>query len=92
MKKLGLLFLFFALFFMTSTVCYAIKEYKIEINYKNEFFIIDGKKFTAHNSYCYGMDEGDTVIFTKGGPDTYCYTAEIINLRTKKDCKLNCLD
>jgi hypothetical protein len=62
--------------------------HEIEVAHNDELFIINGAKFEAQ-TYCFGMEEGDPVIFIEGNP-LACAWAEIINLRTKNRCKLWC--
>lgn len=67
----------------------AATEYEIEVSHNDELFIINGEKFEAQ-TYCFNMEEGDKVIFLEGSPYGACATAEILNLRTKKICKVWC--
>ena len=67
----------------------AATEYVIEVSHNDELFIINGEKFEAQ-TYCFGMEEGDKVIFLEGSPYGACASAEILNLRTKKICKVWC--
>ena len=64
-------------------------SYEIEVSHNDELFIINGEKYAAQ-TYCFGFNEGDQVIFLEGSPYGACATAEILNLRNKKTCKVWC--
>lgn len=83
MKKIA----FFLL--LLSSIAHASDKYYIEVSKNDEFFIINGEKFSAQ-TYCYNMEEGDAVIFIEGSPYGACSTAEILNLRTNNTCRLWC--
>lgn len=68
---------------------YAATEYEIEVSHNDELFIINGEKYEAQ-TYCFNMEEGDKVIFIEGSAFGACASAEILNLRTKKICKVWC--
>lgn len=68
---------------------YAATEYDIEVAHNDELFIINGERYEAQ-TYCFDMEEGDKVIFIEGSADGACASAEILNLRTKKICKVWC--
>ena len=86
MKKIITLF---SLLFLLTTTAKAETVYYIEVSHDDEFFIINGEKYSAQ-TYCFDMEEDDPVIFIEGSPWGACATAEIINLRTKQICKLWC--
>jgi hypothetical protein len=65
------------------------RSYVIEVSYNDEFFIINGEKFKAR-TYCFSMNEGDRVIFLSGSPRGACSSAEVLNLRTQRTCRLWC--
>lgn len=77
-----------ALLAVTCTVN-AATEYEIEVSHNDELFIINGETFEAQ-TYCFNMEEGDKVIFIEGSEYGACASAEILNLRTKKVCKVWC--
>ncbi len=66
--------------------------YVIEIAHNDEFFIINGEKFSAQ-TYCFasdGFDQGDYVVFLDGSPLGACATATIANPLTGETCELWC--
>lgn len=63
--------------------------YEIEVSHNDELFVINGEKYEA-KTYCFGMEEGDQVIFLSGSPYCACASAELLNLRTKKTCGVWC--
>lgn len=85
MKKLILLLV--GLFICVMT--YAAQKYYIEHSVNDETFIINGEVFKA-KTYCFGMNEGDAVIFIEGSPNGVCVSAKIYNLRTEKTCNVWC--
>lgn len=64
-------------------------SYTIEVSHNDELFIINGEKFEA-KTYCFNMRKGDRVIFLKGSAFGACASAEILNLRTEKICRVWC--
>src|SRR6476646_10817199 len=40
-------------------------SYRVEVSHNDEVFIINGEKFEAQ-TYCFDMEEGDSVIFIDG--------------------------
>jgi hypothetical protein len=66
-----------------------LDTFYIEVSHDDEFFIINGEKFEA-KSYCYGMDEGDEVIFLDGSPTGACASATLLNLSTDERCDVWC--
>ena len=80
----------FVLFVALITLAaYAASEYEIESSDNDEIFIINGEKYKA-KTYCSGMETGDKVVFTQGNAFGTCTSAEILNLRTQKSCKVWC--
>jgi hypothetical protein len=69
--------------------CFAYSSYKIEVSHNDEFFLINGEKYKA-KLYCFGMEEGDEVIFLSGRPNGVCVSAEIFNMRSKETCRVWC--
>jgi len=65
------------------------REYPVEVSHDDELFIINGERFEAR-TYCFGVNEGDRVIFLEGSPYGACVSAEFLNLRTDKVCKVWC--
>ena len=63
--------------------------YEIEVSHNDELFVINGEKYEA-KTYCFGMEEGDQVIFLSGSPYGACASAELLNLRTKNRCGVWC--
>ena len=82
-------YLFSLLFSIITLSAYAATEYEIEVSHNDELFIINGEKYEA-KTYCFNMEEGDKVIFLSGSAFGACASAEILNLRTKKTCKVWC--
>lgn len=78
-----------AILFAIACTASAATEYEIEVSHNDELFIINGEKFEA-KSYCFGMEEGDRVIFLEGSPYGACASAELLNMRTKKVCRVWC--
>ncbi len=64
-------------------------SYEIEVSHNDELFVINGEKFEA-KTYCFNMDEGDSVIFIEGSALGACASATLINLRTKDKCEVWC--
>jgi hypothetical protein len=64
-------------------------SYEIEVSHNDELFVINGEKFEA-KTYCFDMDEGDSVIFIDGSSLGACASATLINLRTKQKCEVWC--
>ncbi|MDR1459456.1 MAG: hypothetical protein LBI60_04515 [Bacteroidales bacterium] len=62
--------------------------YFIEASVNDEKFIIDGELYEA-KSYCFGMEEGDRVMFVDGTPG-FCTSAVIFNTRTRQTCDVWC--
>jgi hypothetical protein len=67
----------------------AATEYEIEVSHNDELFIINGEKYEAQ-TYCFGMEEGDSVIFIEGSEYGACATAKLLNLRTRDICEVWC--
>ena len=72
-----------------SSITSATTSYVIEVSHNDDFFIINGEKFTA-KTYCFNMEEGDRVIFIEGSPLGVCVSATVVNLRTRNTCSLWC--
>lgn len=68
---------------------FAATRYYVEKSIDDEVFIINGEVFKAQ-TYCFGILEGDVVVFTEGSPFGACAFAEFINLRTKDICRVWC--
>ena len=81
------------LFTVVSTLListgHAASKYEIEVSHNDELFVINGEKYEA-KTYCFNMEEGDKVIFIKGSALGACASAEVLNLRTNKVCKVWC--
>ncbi|CAG4967944.1 hypothetical protein [Novilysobacter luteus] len=88
MKKISRWLAVSALLVVTGTVS-AATEYEIEVAHDDELFIINGEKYEA-KTYCFDMEEGDSVIFIEGSAYGACASAEILNLRTKEVCEVWC--
>lgn len=86
MRKLILTAIAITIFAKAS---YAINSYFIEIAHDDEFFVINGEKFSA-KTYCMGWQEGDQVIFTEGSPFGACASAELFNLNREEKCEVWC--
>lgn len=68
---------------------YGKPTYVIEVSHNDELFIINGEKYEAQ-TYCFGFEEGDKVIFLKGSPFGACASAKILDLRNNRECRLWC--
>lgn len=64
-------------------------SYEIEVSHNDELFVINGEKFEAQ-TYCFNMEEGDSVIFLDGSPLGACASATLLNLRTRDKCQVWC--
>lgn len=67
----------------------ALDQYRIEVSHNDELFIINGEKFEA-TTYCFGMEEGDPVVFLEGSPYGVCVSAKLLNMRTRQMCDVWC--
>ena len=65
------------------------RSYPIEYSFNDELFIINGEKFKAR-TYCFGMYEGDEVIFIEGSELGVCVSAELLNKRSGDECSVWC--
>lgn len=63
--------------------------YTIQASVDDETFVINGEVFKA-KTYCFNMERGDKVIFLSGSPLGACASAELLNLRTEKVCRVWC--
>ncbi|WP_413189875.1 hypothetical protein [Psychrobacter sp. AT9] len=73
-----------------STSAMAASTYEIEaINNREDKLVINSEVFEAQ-TYCYGFDEGDEVIFIEGDANAVCASAEILNTKNKNTCRLWC--
>ncbi len=61
--------------------------YIIEASRNDETFVINGEIFKA-KTYCFNMEKGDKVIFVSGSPSGASSSAELLNLRTGKVCRV----
>ena len=90
--KSHIIFMVALVSFLTLVMAYetsAVDSYVVEVAHNDEMFIINGEKFEAM-SYCFNMQEGDSVVFLNGSPLGACATAELLNLRTKDVCSVFC--
>lgn len=67
----------------------AQQGYVVELSHNDELFVINGSRYEAR-TYCFDIQEGDRVIFTEGSAFGACVSAEFVNLRTSKTCKVWC--
>ena len=65
------------------------KIFTIEAATDDSTFVINGDVFTA-KLYCFGFDEGDSVIFTEGRPGAICLSAKFVSLVNGKSCEVWC--
>jgi hypothetical protein len=72
---------------LLTTPCFAASEYVVEVAHNDEFFIINGEKFSA-KTYCMHLNQGDRVIFTDGSPSGLSISATVYDLNTKEECDL----
>jgi hypothetical protein len=63
--------------------------FMIEASVNDESFVINGSLFKA-KTYCFGLDEGDSVLFLEGSASGACASAKILNLRRKETCEVWC--
>jgi hypothetical protein len=73
----------------TTLVSAQTRQYEIQVSHNDELFIINGEKFVA-KTYCFNMQKGDKVIFISGRPSGACVSAELLNLRTDRVCRVWC--
>ncbi len=66
-----------------------VPSYAIQASSNDETFVINGEIFKA-KTYCFGMEKGDKVTFISGSPSGACVSAEILNMRTGKTCRVWC--
>ena len=73
-----------------STSAIAASTYEIEaINNMEDKLVINSEVFEAQ-TYCYGFEEGDRVIFIEGDANAVCASAKIFNTRNENTCSLWC--
>jgi hypothetical protein len=72
-----------------TTLVSAQTSYVIQKSHNDEVFIINDEKFVA-KTYCFNMREGDRVVFLSGSPRGTCTSAELLNLRTERVCRVWC--
>lgn len=65
------------------------RAYLVDASHNDETFIINGEVFKA-KTYCFNMREGDKVVFLSGSALGACASAELLNLRTGKVCRVWC--
>lgn len=65
------------------------EQYPVQVSHNDDFFIINDEEFSA-KTYCFDVNVGDMVIFTEGKPNGVCVSAEILNLRNRRPCRLWC--
>ncbi|MBI3934685.1 MAG: hypothetical protein HY316_08315 [Acidobacteria bacterium] len=65
------------------------REYRIQASADDETFVVNDEVFKA-KTYCFNMEKGDNVIFLSGSPLGSCVSAELLNMRTNKVCKVWC--
>lgn len=65
------------------------RAYIIDVSNNDETFIINGEVFNT-KTYCFNVNKGDKVIFLSGSPLGACASAELLNLRTGKVCRVWC--
>lgn len=63
--------------------------YVIQASSNDETFVINGEVFKA-KTYCFNMEKGDKVMFLSGSPNGACVSAELLNLRTDRVCRVWC--
>lgn len=66
-----------------------VTGYEIEASGNDEWFVINGEKYQAQ-TYCFGFEKGDRVMFLEGSPHGACATAKLLNLRTDEICDVWC--
>lgn len=74
---------------LVCITAYAAQRYYIEHSINDETFIINGEVFKA-KTYCFNMNEGDSVIFIEGSANGVCVSAKLYNLRSEETCDVWC--
>ncbi len=64
-------------------------RYLLEVSANDDVFVINGERFQAQ-TYCFDMREGDPIVFLKGSPLGACASAELLNTRNGRSCKVWC--
>lgn len=73
-----------------STSAIAASTHEVEaINNIEDKLVINSELFEVQ-TYCFGFEEGDRVIFIEGDANGVCASAEIFNIRNKNTCRLWC--
>lgn len=65
------------------------RSYVVQAAGNDETFVINDEVFKA-KTYCFGMEKGDKIIFLSGSPFGACASAELLNVRTGKVCRVWC--
>lgn len=86
MKFLNNMLILFVL--IISNALYA-ESYKIELSKNDELIIINSTSFKAQ-TYCFGWEEADQVIFISGNANGICLVADIYNKTRKQKCSFWC--
>lgn len=84
-----LLVLFVFVFPTLHAVCLAAGVYTIEKRLPDGRLLINEVDFSMR-SMCLNFTPGDPIVFLEGDPYGDCKNAEILNLRTKDLCSLEC--
>jgi len=65
------------------------REFRIQAAVNDETFVIDGNVFKAR-TYCFGIYEGDRVIFIEGSGTGVCTSAKFIKVGSDRTCDVWC--
>lgn len=88
MKK-WLCVLSFSSFMFFSTNNFADTLYTVEKTANDEIFIINGQVFKA-KTFCFGVNDGDKVLFTEGNANGVCISATFVDTNTNTTCRVWC--
>lgn len=64
-------------------------EYVVDAAVNDETFVINGEVFKAQ-TYCFGINPGDRVIFVSGSAFGACVSAEFVVVSTGRTCRCWC--
>ena len=75
--------------FCLTPIAFAMTTYPVEVSYNDETFIINGETFKA-KTYCFNINEGDSVVFLEGSASGTCVSAVFKDLNTGRECRVWC--
>jgi hypothetical protein len=65
------------------------REYTIQASANDETFVVNGAVFKA-KTYCFNFKKDDRVVFISGSANGACSSAELLNVRTGRTCRVWC--